>query len=89
MVINVIVQYNGGFISYILLLTQAPIFVWFNGTIVVCYYPLNYVRTTTVVSSVLLCSVALDGIHISVQYDGGLVPDNIMSAQGCYHREPV
>ena len=28
MVINIIVQYNGGFLSDILLLTQAPIFVY-------------------------------------------------------------
>ena len=33
MVINVIVQYNGGFLPDILLLTQAPIFVWFDDTI--------------------------------------------------------
>ena len=28
-----VVQYNGGFLLDILLLTQAPIFVWFGGTI--------------------------------------------------------
>ena len=37
MAINVIVQYNGGFHSNILLLTQAPIFVWFDDTIIVVY----------------------------------------------------
>ena len=62
MVINVSVQYNGGVLPYILLLTQAPIFVWFDGTINVYYhyytYPLNY---GTTVSSVLLCLVALHG----------------------------
>ena len=43
MAINVIVQHKGGFLPYILLLTQAPIFVWFDGTIIVYYYyPLNY-----------------------------------------------
>ena len=35
MLINVIVQYNGGFLPDLLLLTQAPIFVWFDGTIIV------------------------------------------------------
>ena len=40
MAINVIVQYNGGFLLDILLLTQAPIFVWFDGTI------LSYIITT-------------------------------------------
>ena len=34
---NVIVQYNE-FLPDILLLTQAPIYVWFDGTIIVYYY---------------------------------------------------
>ena len=56
MVINVIVQYIGGFLPDILLLTQAPSFVWFDGTIIVYYfYPLNYVLQCLV----LLCSVTL------------------------------
>ena len=38
MAINVIVQYNGGLLPDILLLTQAPNFVWFDGTIIVYYY---------------------------------------------------
>ena len=60
MVINVIVQYNGGFLLDILMLTQAPIFVWFDGTMIVYYHhPLNYVLQA--VSSVLLCLVALHG----------------------------
>ena len=33
MATNVIVQYNGGFLPDILLLTQGSIFVWFDGTI--------------------------------------------------------
>ena len=38
-------QYNGGFLrDILLLLTEAPIFVWFDGTIIVYYYYLlNYV----------------------------------------------
>ena len=48
MVINVLIvsysTYNGGFLLDILLLTQAPIFVWFDGTIsAYYYYPFNYV----------------------------------------------
>ena len=36
MVINdAIVQYNCGFLPYIFVLTQAPVFVWFDGTIIV------------------------------------------------------
>ena len=34
MAINGIVQYTSGFLPYILLFTQAPIFVWFDGTII-------------------------------------------------------
>ena len=34
MAINDIVQYTSGFLSYILLFTQAPILVWLDGTIV-------------------------------------------------------
>ena len=45
MAINVFVQYNGAeFLPDNLLLIQAPIFVWFDGTIIVhYYYPLDYV----------------------------------------------
>ena len=47
MAINVIVQYNGGFLSDILLLAQAPIFLYGSMTLlsyqVYYYYPLNYV----------------------------------------------
>ena len=38
MAINVTVQYNGGFLPDIILLTRAPIFVWFDDTIMVYYY---------------------------------------------------
>ena len=42
-----VVQYNVGFFPDILLLTQAPICVWFDGTVTVYYYyPLNYVLQT-------------------------------------------
>ena len=34
MAIIVIVQYNGRFLPDILLLTQAPIVVWFDGTFI-------------------------------------------------------
>ena len=51
MAINVIVQYNGGFLPDILLLTQAPTFVWFDGTIIVCY---NYALQQYLMLTVLL-----------------------------------
>ena len=59
MATNVIQQYTGVFLpDDILLLTQAPIFVWFDGTIriVYYYYPLDYV-----LQCVLICYVALHG----------------------------
>ena len=57
MAINLVVQYDGRFLPDILLLTQAPIFVWFDGTIIVYYYyPLNYV-----LQCVLLGLMALHG----------------------------
>ena len=37
MAINVFVQYDGGFLIDILPSTQAPIFVWFDGTVIVYY----------------------------------------------------
>ena len=83
MAINVIVQYKSGFLpDDILLLTQAPIFVWFDGTLIVYYYyPLKYV-----LQCVLLCLAALHGVNISVQYNGGLLPDIILLTQGYDHR---
>ena len=72
MAVNVVVQYNVGFSPDILLLTQAPICVWFDGTVTVyCYYPLNYVLQQC------LCMA----IEISVQYNVGLLPDIILLTQ--------
>ena len=34
----IVIQRKGGFLPDILLLTQAPIFVWFDGTIILLYY---------------------------------------------------
>ena len=53
MVINnkVNVQYNGGFLPDILLLTQAPIIVvWFDGIIIVYYHYLFKSYTDTILS---------------------------------------
>ena len=71
MAINVIVQYNDRSLPDNLLLTQAPIFVWFDDNTIsyVCYVW-------------WLCMA----INISVQYNGGLPPDIIMMTQGYYHR---
>ena len=84
MAINVIVQYNGGFLPDILLLTQAPIVVWFHGTIIVCYsYQFNYVLRWLLFRFVWWPCMA---INVSVQYNGGLLPGIILLTQGYYHR---
>ena len=57
MAMNDNVSYNGGLLSDILLLTQAPIFVRFGGNIILLLPSLLYTR----VASVLLCLVALHG----------------------------
>ena len=82
MVINLNVQCNGGFLHDILQLTQAPIVVWFDGLIIVYYYYLfNYV-----LSCIVFC-VWWPGmaINVSVQYNGGSLPDIILLTQGYYH----
>ena len=83
MAINVIVQYNGWFLPDILLLTQAPIFVWFDGTVIV------YCIITTLLTKyciIVFCFVMFGGpawrLNASVKYDGGLLPDIILLTQG-------
>ena len=72
-VINVIVKYNGGFLPDILMLTQVPNVVWLDGTIIVYYfYPLNYVLHCL---SFCLVWRPCMAINVSVQYNGGLLPD--------------
>ena len=86
MAIDVSVQYKGGLLPDILLLTQAPVFVWFDGTIIVYYYwPLNCVLKLCLLffHASWLCMV----VNISVQYNGGLLPDIILLTKGNYHRE--
>ena len=81
MVIHVVVQYNGGFLPGTLLLTQAPIFVWFDDTIIVYYY---YYIVSCFVRYVAGGHVA---INLSVQlYNGGLLPDILLLTQGYNHR---
>ena len=70
MAINVIVQYNDKSLPDNLLLTEAPIVVWFDGTIILMCYVW------------WLCMT----INISVKYNGGLLPDIILLTQGYYHR---
>ena len=56
MAVNVIVQYNGGFLSNILLLTQAPIFVYGSMAL------LSYIITTLLTMYyIVFCFVMLGG----------------------------
>ena len=82
MAINGIVQYTCGFLPDILLFTQAPILVWFDGTIIDISTIL--LQCTTVFMFCYdwwLCMV----INISVQYNGGFLPDIILLTQVYYH----
>ena len=56
MAINIIVQYNGGFVSDILLLIQAPIFVY--GSMVLLSY---LITTLLTMYYIVFCFVMLGG----------------------------
>ena len=60
---NVIVQYDGGFLPDILMLTQAPIVVWFDDTIIVYYYYLFLIMYHIVFfkEKSVFCSVLFGG----------------------------
>ena len=85
MAVNGIVQYTSGFIPDILLFTQAPILVWFDGTIIdirTILLTMYYNRTVVMLGyGWWLCMV----INISVQYNDGFLPDIILLTQGYYH----
>ena len=73
MVINLNVQYSDGFLTNILLLTQAPVVVWFgdDSIFVYYYYPFNYV-----LHCLLFCFVwwSCMAINASVLYNDGFLP---------------
>ena len=81
MVINVIVQYNGGFLLDILLIDPSPYFCMVRWH----YYRILFLpsKLGTTLSSVLLCLVS--AVDICVQYKGGLLPDIVLLTQGYYH----
>ena len=79
MAINGIVQYTSGFLPYILLFTQAPVLVWYDGTIIdttsTILLTMYYYSTVVMLGyDWWLCMV----INISVQYNGGFLPDIIL-----------
>ena len=58
---DVIVHYNDEFLPEILLLTQDPIAVWFDDTIIVLR---KYIITTLLIMyHVVFCLVCLGGLH--------------------------
>ena len=68
-------------LMYILLFTQAPIPVCLDGTIIDSSTILDICITVVMLGyDWWLCMV----INISVQYNGGLLPDIILLTQGCY-----
>ena len=83
--INLNVQYNGGCLPDISLLTQGPIVVWFDGIIIVYYYTINtrYLFLLCTALSFCFCCVwwpgmAINVVVVSLQYNGGLLPDIIL-----------
>ena len=96
MVINVSVQYNGGLLPDIILLTQG--YYHHRGTrldtmLWLCIYSLSIlllpcVMVYYIVSGVLLmffwCPCM--AINVSIQYNGGLLPDIILLTQCYFHR---
>ena len=82
MAINGIVQYTSGFLLDILLFTQAPILVWFDGTII----DISTILLTMYYSVCMFCYDRWPCmvINISVQYNGGFHPDIILLTQGYY-----
>ena len=71
------------FIPNILLLTKVPIFVWFDGTVIVYYYyPLNYVLQCRLFCYVWWLCMVIN--IISVQHNGGLLSDIILLTRGYF-----
>ena len=86
MAINGSVQYTtSGFLPDILLFTQAPILVWFDGTIIDIISTIlltMYYGVFMFCYDWWLCMV----INISVQYNGGFLLDIILLTQYYFHR---
>ena len=71
-----------GFLPDILLFTQAPIFVWFDGTIIdISTILLTYLTVFMFCYDWWLCVM----INVSAQYNGGFLPDIILLTEGYYH----
>ena len=100
MVINRSVQYNGGFLPDIILLTQSN---YHRGTPVKYHVADLYLQPTVCRNNILLlpCVMVYNivsvlfllffwcpciAINVSVRYNGGLLPDMILLTQYYFHR---
>ena len=98
MVINTSVQYNGGFFPDIILLTQCYYHYWgtrLNTMRWLCIYslcnsilllPCLVVYYNVSVLFLLFFWCPCMAINVSVQYNGGLLPDIILLTQCYFHR---
>ena len=98
MEINISVQYNGGFLPNIMLLTQNYLRgTWLNTSMHgLCIYNLynsilllHCLMVYYVVSGLFLLFFwcpRMASNNVSVQYNGGLLPDIILLTQCYYHR---
>ena len=98
MVINIRVQYNGGLLPDIILLTQGyyrrgtrlNIMSWLclhslcNSILLLPYMIMYYIVSVSCFMSVWCPCMA---INVSVQHNGELLPDIILLTQCYYHRE--
>ena len=97
MVINISVQYNGGFLPDIILLTQGYYYwgIRLNTMWWLCIYSLcNSISLLPCVMVYNIVSVLFllffwclcMAINVSVQYNGGLLPDIILLTKCYFHR---
>ena len=81
-------RYNGGFLPYILLLTQPPTVAC--SSMLLLYYRISLLvySFNNLLHCLLFCYVWCPcmAINVSAQFNGGLLPDIILPTQGYYHR---
>ena len=96
MAINVSIKYNGGLLHEMIMLTQGY-YHWVTrlttSTLWLCIYsssilPLPCVMAYYIVYGVLLMlfSCPCMAINVSIQYNGGLLPDIILLTQRYFHQ---
>ena len=101
MVIHISVQYNGGFLPDIMLLTQG--YYHWGTRLNTMWWLCTYIAYSEVCNSILLLPCVMVyyiasglfllffwcpcmAIYVNVQYNGGLLPDIILLTQCYFHR---